>query len=557
MAKRRDKLTRFLEILPGTLTWATFICAPILSYYHPAWVAVYIILFDVYWFLKGANVAIHLMHSYAALQSHQKINWHQWLAELSNRPAFEKMLSDGVSAHRNAMRRMYQNQLDRFKKIPADRNLDYRRIYHLIILPCYQESYSVLRSSLLSYVGTDYEQDRLIFVMALEERAGEEFKQNAAKLEAEFKDKFAVYLTVMHPDGLAGEAKGKGANIAYAGKVAKSEIIDKLDIPYEDVIVSAFDSDTLTHRNYFSHLSYDFMTVDKPHQRSYQPMPMFHNNIWDTPAIARVIATSSSFWQLVEASRPDRLVTFSSHSMSFKTLVDIGFWRTDIIPEDSHIFWQCWLHYHGDYKTQPLFTTVSMDAVLGDSYFGTLVAQYKQKRRWAWGVTEISLVLPEVLKDKLIPRWKKFIYMERLMEGHYFWATASIMITILGWLPLILGGDRFGESVLAVNLPTMTRALMTIATFFLIFSVYISMVLLPKRPARYSKIKTLGMVVQWVFSPIVSSVFGSAPAIDAQTRLMFGKYMEFWVTPKVRRFEAINHTQLQPEEAGKEGVKIK
>jgi hypothetical protein len=214
----------------------------------------------------------------------------------------------------------------------------------------------------------------MIFVLGLEERAGEEFRQNAIELEKEFKDKFALYMTVEHPDGLPGEARGKGANIAYAGKAVYKKILE-MGIPYENVIVSAFDSDTMTHPNYFSHLSYDFLTIPKPHQASYQPMPMFHNNIWDTPAIARVIATSSSFWQLVEASRPDRLVTFSSHSMTLKTLVDIGFWRTDIIPEDSHIFWQCWLHYNGDYRTHPLFTTVSMDAVLGDNFFGTLVAQ--------------------------------------------------------------------------------------------------------------------------------------------------------------------------------------
>ncbi|HYC79429.1 MAG TPA: hypothetical protein VEC17_00190, partial [Candidatus Binatia bacterium] len=185
---------------------------------------------------------------------------------------------------------------------------------------------------------------------------------------------------------------------------------------------------------------------------------------------------------------------------------------------------------------------------------GTLVAQYKQKRRWAWGVTELSMVLPEVLKNKKIPLWKKFLWMERLVEGHYFWATASIMIAILGWLPLIFGGANFDESVLAVNLPEMTRTLMSVATFFLIFSMYINIVLLPPRPERYPKWKYAAMIGQWIFSPIVSSVFGSAPAIDAQTRLMFGKYMEFWVTPKIRKVEAINHSESTIE---REGVKVK
>ena len=538
--KKKDLFVRFLEILPGTLTWTTLIGAPILSYYHPAWISVYIILFDLYWFLKGGNVAIHLMHSYYALRAHMTINWHGWLRQLSDRPKFEAFLQDSFKkADSGVFKRLYFDQIERFKKLEADRNLDYRRIHHLVLLPCYQESYSVLSASIHSYAQTDYEKDRIIFVLALEERAGQEFKDNAVRLEAEFKDKFAHYMTVEHPDGMPGEIKGKGANIAYAGKVAQKKI-DELGILYDDILVSAFDSDTLIHPNYFSHLTYEFLTIKKPHQASYQPMPMFHNNIWDTPALARVIATSSSFWQLVEASRPDRLVTFSSHSMTFKTLVAIGFWRTDLIPEDSHIFWQCWLHYNGDYRSHPLFTTVSMDAVLGDSYFGTLWAQYKQKRRWAWGVTEISLVLPEALKNKKIPRWKKFVYMERLIEGHYFWATTSIMLAVLGWLPLIFGGDRFGDSVLAVNLPVLTRTLMTVATGFLVFSMYINMVLLPKRPERYSKWKTFSMLLQWVFSPIASSLFGSAPAIDAQTRLMFGKYMEFWVTPKVRKYDIIN-----------------
>jgi hypothetical protein len=291
------------------------------------------------------------------------------------------------------------------------------------------------------------------------------------------------------------------------------------------------------------------LTTEKPLQSSYQPLPMFNNNIWDSPAVVRVIAVSSSFWQLVEASRPDRLITFSSHAMSFKTLIDVGFWRADIIPDDSHIFWQCFLHFNGDYRSKPLFSVVSMDAVLGDSYWGTLKAHYKQKLRWAWGFTEISMVLPKLLPASKIPLWKRLLWSERLVEGHYFWATASIMIALLGWLPLIFGGNRFGATVLALNLPVMTRAIMTTATFFLLFSVYVNLVLLPRRPKKYTNWRSFSMIWQWIFTPIVSSVFGSFPAIDAQTRLMFGRYMEFWVTPKIRKHDVVIESKSISEPA--------
>ena len=484
-------------------------------------------------------MAIHLMHSYFELKTHGKIDWFDWLERLKNPDLFKTNLYELLKNNPpRDLVRLYKSQIERLEELPRGRNFDWQRIYHVVILATVKEGLDVLEGSIQACVNASYDHAKIIFVLAIEERGGAEAYDRAGLLRDKYSGDFLKFIICQHPDGIAGEAKVKGANLAFAGHQTQ-QVLDEMGIQYEDVIVSTFDSDTTVSDNYFTHLTFDFLTAKKPFQSSYQPMPMYHNNIWDTPAVARVIATSSSFWQLVEASRPDRLITFSSHAMSFKTLVDVGFWRTDIIPDDSHIFWQCFLHFDGDYRSLPLFTTVSMDAVLGDSYIGTLIAQYKQKLRWAWGVTEIPMLFPELLKNKKIPLWKKFIYSERLVEGHYFWATASIMIAVLGWLPLIFGGDRFGNTVLAFNLPVLTKIIMSIATFFLFFSMYINMVLLPPRPAGVSRWKSFSMLWQWIFSPIVSSVFGSMPAIHAQTRMMLGKYMEFWVTPKVRKHAAI------------------
>jgi hypothetical protein len=533
---RKGPLVRFLEILPGSLAWMTIILAPILSYYHPVWISLYIILFDFYWFLKGMNVAIHLIHSYRELKANNKIDWQDWMIRLRDKNSFVSYLQSKIQSETDkGLRRVYRKELAQLLSLPADRSLDWTQIHHVVVLAAVNEGPEVLGPSIESYINAEYDHSKVIFALAIEEHAGEAALAVAAEMERKYSQAFAKFIIAVHPDNIPGEVRGKAGNFKFAAQRIK-EYLDQSQIPLENVIFSGLDSDTVIAKNYFSHFTYHWLTADKPHQTSYQPLPVYNNNIWDTPAVARVVAVSSSFWQLIEASRPDRVITFASHAMSFKTLVELDYFQVDSINEDSFIFWQGFLHFNGDYKTEPMFTLVSMDAVQGENYTGTLVAQYKQKRRWAYGVKQISEVLPLVWANKKIPLWKRFIYSERMIEGYYFWATGSIMLAVLGWLPLILGGDRFGETVLAFNLPFLTRIIMTIATFFLVFSVYINFVLLPPRPKIYGKMKTLSMFTQWVFSPIVASLFGSIPALDAQTRLMLGKYMgSFWVTPKHRR----------------------
>ncbi|MDZ4295791.1 MAG: hypothetical protein U1A16_00265, partial [Patescibacteria group bacterium] len=281
--------------------------------------------------------------------------------------------------------------------------------------------------------------------------------------------------------------------------------------------------------------TYHYLTAEKPARTSYQPIPIYANNIWEAPSFARVVSFSASFWHMMQQERPERQTTFSSHSMSWSALVDVGFWQKNMVNEDSRIFWQCYLAYDGDYRVTPMLYPVYMDANVSTSFWRTLVNQYKQQRRWGYGAENIPYFLFAFHKNAKIPRRTKLYYMLVVSEGFWSWATNAIMIFFLGWLPLTFGGDAFNSTILSYNLPRITRALMQLSMVGIISSAVMGLLILPPRPRGYGKSKYVWMVVQWILMPLTIVIFGSFPGLEAQTRLMLGKYMGFWVTEKSRK----------------------
>ncbi|MBU1137272.1 hypothetical protein KKD72_02835, partial [Patescibacteria group bacterium] len=192
----------------------------------------------------------------------------------------------------------------------------------------------------------------------------------------------------------------------------------------------------------------------------------------------------------------------------------------------------CLLYYDGNYQTEPLYYPVSMDANLTSSFLKTVLNVYRQQRRWGWGVENIPYLLFGFLKNKKISLREKIYWTFVQLEGFWSWATNALIIFLLGWLPLYLGGEKFNVTLLSYNLPFITRTLMTLAMIGLIGSAIYSTLLLPQRPKNYGPIRYLSMIVQWVLVPFTILVFGALPGLESQTRLLLGKYMGFWVTPK-------------------------
>ena len=538
MFRKRTFQERIWEILPGIQLWTVFFGAILLSYFRPAVAALLIICFDFYWVLKAMNVATHLVSAYKKFRLLVTIDWLNYIAHLNDFKEFLKFLeSKQNSAPTSTARKFYQSQVEKIRHLVAGgRHGDnYLGYYHLILIPFVDENFEVLNSTLAALSGCHYPKEKMILVLGTEERAGQTAQNIANQIKLKYQSHFFKFFITTHPDGLEGEIKGKSANASHALKAILPEL-ENLGITVPQVLVSNFDSDTIVHPQYFARVMYEFLTAEKPYQSSYQPIAIYNNNIWDSPAFIRVVSVSNSFFQFTESSRPDRLRTFSSHTMTLKALVDVGFWKKDIINEDGYIYWQCYLKYNGDYQVIPLFIPISLDTCLAKTTWQTLINQYKQKRRWAYNVEYYPHLIAPLIKSKA-PFWDKMYKLYQYVEGNFNWAAASILISSLGWLPLFLGGDAFRGSLVGYNLPLVTKTLMTIATFFLIFSVYINLILLPPRPKKYSAWRSVSMYLQWFLVPLTSVIFGSLPAVEAQTRLMFGRYLEFWVTPKARKGE--------------------
>ncbi len=490
-------LYRLLETIPGILSLGTLFGVLVFSWLIPSYVAIFIICFCLYYLFRVVYFSLHQIVSYFKIKSHLKKDW---------------------------MRALKKNR-------------EWKNIYHLIILPTYKEGPEIIKETIDSLVNSNYPKEKMIVVLAIEKRAGQKAEEAAETIAKKYGSNFYKFLISAHPDNIPGEISGKGSNVAWAGKEAK-KFIDESKIPYENILVSSFDIDTKVYPQYFACLTWYYLAMENPLKASYQPIPVYNNNIWSASAFARVVSTSNTFWQMIQQERAEKLTTYSSHSIPGKVFFEVGY-PANVVSDDSRIFWRAYLCYDGDYRVVPIYYLVSMDAVMTLSFFKTIINQYKQQKRWAWGCSEIPYIIFGFWKNKKISSLKKISHLYTIIDGFWSWSTAALLLFVLGWLPLILGGEKFNLTILSFNLPILTSRIMTVSLIGMFVSAILSTMLLPPLPKKFGRYirlrKRMSIFLQWLLLPVTLIVFGSFPALDAQIRLMLGKHMGFWVTEKIRK----------------------
>jgi cellulose synthase/poly-beta-1,6-N-acetylglucosamine synthase-like glycosyltransferase len=526
---KRTKMYRFFEMVPAIISYGAFVLLIVLSIVSPLLAAIYLMAVIIVLLVRAAGIVYHTIAGHRRLMKTQEINWAHRLSELE-----DPVVSYAKHEHTHDRGYGMASHVDNLRLMAADPTAFPKpsEMYNVVIVAAYNESYEVIEPTIQSLVKTTYDRSRLVIVFAYEERGGDAIEKTAHRLQKKFGSKFNAFLLVKHPRDLPNEVVGKGGNITHAGKFTQKWCEDN-GIEFKNVLMTTLDSDNRPHVGYFDYATYEYIVNEDRKHLAFQPIALFLNNIWDVPAPMRVLATGNTFWNIISSMRPHLLRNFASHSQPMEALVEMGFWSTRTVVEDGHQFWRSYFYFNGNYSVHPLYIPIYQDAVLDNTYAKTFKAQFIQLRRWMYGASDVPYAASHIFtKNRTVPFWPGFVWFMRGLDGYVTAASVSIIVAVGGWVPLLINSGAYRD-VVAHQLPDTISLFQRVALIGIIVMVFLSFKLLPPRPERYRRTRTIGMLLQWLIMPLTAIGFLSFAALNAQARLAFGRYLvKFDVTNK-------------------------
>lgn len=481
---------RISEISVPLLSWLIITLPIWLSPFRPAVASYFILAFFLYFLYKTVKNVYYTAVSFDLINRASKVNW--------------------------------------LRKL--QKSADFEKIIHYIIITNYKESIEKIEKTLNHIKDQDYPKDKINIVLALEEFEGEEAKKRAEILKKKFINVFAGFFPVYHRL-LPGEVIGKASNESHAGRfILKKTTEQKLNL--KNILITVCDADSLLPKNYLSYLTFKYLEEKEKEFRFFWAPVLLYSNFWSLTLPIRVQAILSSILRLSFLSQKEDLIQISTYSTNLWLLKEVNFWDPDIIPEDWHIWLQAFFKFGEKVKTIPLYTPIKADAVLAKDLLNTFKNRYLQERRWAWGVTDIPYAIKRSFETPHIPIIPKIKKILLLVETHLLWPVSFFILTISSWIPSLIN-PVFRQTSIGFFLPKIASFILTITTIFLMFMIFFDHQMRKKVAVETKTYQIPFLFIQWYFLPIISFFFSSLPALDAHTRVLLGKKLEYKVTEKI------------------------
>jgi hypothetical protein len=500
-------LQRWLEILPTAGVWL-IITAPVWgAIVAPVALGFGLLVFSIYWLWKSLGFASGVVIGFWRLHHAQKRNW----------------LADSAS-------------------LP-----NHTELHHLVIVPTYGESEEIVADTLHYLTLQDVPLELVSVVLAFEER-DPLAPARAERLSARFAPLFQNLLITFHPDQ-DGEVRGKSANLTWAGGRIQAELIDTGLLDPDRLIVTVCDADSRLHHRFLGALSYEVLRHPDGFLHIFQPAILFYANHWRLIAPLRALNSIYSLWELARMVPSHRLVTQSTYSLSWKAIREVGFWDVNVIPEDSHMCFKVLFHYGQRVKVRPIFLPVYADAAEGATLRRTLENQYHQILRWAWGVSDIPYVAMGAFRARDLPWHMRIMRVVWYVEEHLMWPSHWFLLTLGGLIPSLIN-PAYAHSQLGMWQSSMVSAILGLCLPCLILVILVDWRLRPQHPEGEDALDVLIGWMSFALLPVIGLVLCALPALDAHTRLLFGRRLEYRVTEKVPvqvRFRDEQEAPLAPK----------
>lgn len=481
---------RFAESIVPLSTWLVITFPLWFSPFHPAVVSYFILGFILYFLYKSMRTIYYAFISYSLINKARKVNWHKRLT---------------ASAH-------------------------HEDIVHFFIITNYKESEEKISATIERIRDQRYDREKIYIVLAMEDREGVAARDRAFSLKKRFAHDCAGIEAVYHTIG-EGEIVGKASNEACAARYISNRV-KKQGMDPKKVLLTICDADSLLPVDYLAYTTSVFLEDRDRNFHFYWAPVLLYNNFWKLPLPIRVQSTLSSVLRLSFLSQKNDLIQISTYTVNLWLLEQVDFWDVDIIPEDWHIWLQAFFKFGEKVKTIPIYVPICADAVGGKNLWHTFKNRYDQEKRWSWGASDIPYAIVRACETPHIPLLPKIRKIIQLSETHLMWPTTFFVLTVSASIPPLVN-PVFKRTVMGFLLPQLSSLILTISSSFLLIFLYFDHKM---RAQMNIKTKTLALpllFIQWYFLPIISFFFSSLPALEAHTRMLLGRKLEYKVTEKI------------------------
>ncbi len=547
-------------------------------------VSIFLIIYSFLWVLKLSLNTSYTIYTYNQVRRWEKFNWVEFFSYFPNNTSQAKAkLQEFANKYKDKIDWKYkiENDIALLNKIENTKFQNIGEIYHVNIFSVYNEPAEILIRSLEKIYQAGYNLGKIVVFVSQEARNGAEknrlFRERISKenwlstnyfveteldivyskehfVSSENQEFWAKYkntelekielladklniIFTEHPDGLVGEVKGKASNEDWGSRQA-SLFVKAKQIDPELVLATSLDADSHIDKYFYHNLSYRFCLEEDRFRRGFQPVHSYSNNFFQTGIWSRQVAAQTTLHNMSQLALEEEVTFFAIYSVPLVVLQQVDFWVREVIAEDSLLFIKCLIHFNGNFKVVPFYGVFEGDAVEADDYFETIYNQYKQLQRWAWGGIE---GFPYLFKRFFWDKEKSDIDIRirlkwafLLFTNHFFWSSSPILFSAGIILPQLAGGDLFRSKPISQNLSLFSQYFAWVSFAFLAIFTYITIFYIGQKATKNIDVKWYHwalVILQCLTSPLIYCVMG-IPALDAQIRGIFGRYLTYLVTPK-------------------------